>query len=134
MSDTIPEGFARHERCSPLTDPWEPVYAARDGDRIILGVRLRTAHANSRGFAHGGFMAALADNAMGLNCASLVTPNAGLVTVNLSIAYEGVAAIGQWMTFEPRHVRTGRSFCFADLFVKADGAVCARASATFATM
>lgn len=129
-----PDGFAPHERGSPLTEPWEPIYASCAGDGIVLGVRLRAEHTNSRAFAHGGFVAALADNAMGLSCSGLFTPRVRLVTVNLSVSYEGVAKIGQWVTFEPRHLRTGRTLCFADLFVRADGEICARASATFATV
>ena len=65
--DEIPEGFGPHARKSPLTDPWEPLYAKPALDRLTLGARVREAHCNSRGMPHGGFLAALADNAMGLS-------------------------------------------------------------------
>ena len=65
--DEIPEGFVAHSRKSPLTDPWEPLYARSMPDRLVLGVRVRTEHCNSRSMPHGGFLAALADNGMGLS-------------------------------------------------------------------
>ena len=66
----IPEGFERHFRQSPLTDPWEPIYSKRTAEAVIIGLRLATPHTNSRGLIHGGLIAALADNAMGLSCAA----------------------------------------------------------------
>src|ERR1700682_6047984 len=64
----IPEGFERHFRQSPLTDPWEPLYSKRTDKAVIIGLRLPRPHTNSRGLIHGGLIAALADNAMGLSC------------------------------------------------------------------
>jgi acyl-coenzyme A thioesterase PaaI-like protein len=64
-----PEGFVRHLRVSPLTAPWEPIYERALSDRLVLGLWLRTPHTNTRGSAHGGLIAALADKAMGLSCA-----------------------------------------------------------------
>lgn len=126
-----PAGFEPHDRSSPLTAPWEPIYARMDGDALTLGLRLAEAHTNRRGFAHGGLLAAMADNAMGLNCARRFSPPAGLVTVNLAVDYYGTVSVGQWLSFETRHVHTGRTLCFADLFVVAEGQPCARANATF---
>ena len=48
----IPEGFSRHDRKSPLTDPWEPLYRRLSGDTVILGLRAGAAHtrcANAEG-------------------------------------------------------------------------------------
>ena len=64
-----PPGFAPHDRKSPLTDPWEPLFARRTDRAVVLGLRAGPAHTNSRGFVHGGLIGALADNAMGLSCA-----------------------------------------------------------------
>lgn len=132
MPHEIPDGFEPHERKSPLTAPWEPIYAKLDGERLVLGLRLWEPHTNSRGFAHGGLLAALADNTMGLNCARRFEPVRGLVTVNLSITYHGIAGLDQWLSFEPDHIKTGKTLCFAELSVLADGSLCARAAATFA--
>lgn len=126
----IPAGFARHPRRSPLTEPWEPIYFKATPDAYILGLRLAEAHTNSRGLIHGGLIAALADNAMGLSCV-VKGRLSGIVTINLSVDFLGSAKIGQWLAFETDFVKIGGSICFAQCFVTADGEACARANATF---
>jgi uncharacterized protein (TIGR00369 family) len=135
----IPEGFAPHFRKSPLTDPWEPLYSRVTEDRVLIGLWLRSEHANSRGMAHGGLIAALADNAMGLSC-SIVMQREGReigakpVTVSLAVDYVGAAKLGQWVVFDTQYVRTGKTLCFTQAFVTADGEVIARADAKFRVM
>ncbi len=129
MND-LPEGFTPHFRKSPLTDPWEPLYSKRGDGIVTIGLRAGTAHVNGRGFVHGGLIAALADNAMGLTSWEQLHGLAG-VTVTLNVDYLAVARQGQWLTFETDFVRTGSTLAFAQAFVKADGGVCARANATF---
>jgi uncharacterized protein (TIGR00369 family) len=131
---SFPDGFERHFRQSRITDPWEPIYSRRaPGEAIILGLLATEAHANSRGFVHGGLIATLADNAMGLSCHEHLqsAAPAGLVTVSLSLDYLGIARIGQWLEFSTTFVKAGRSLCFAQAFVTADDKPCARANATF---
>jgi acyl-coenzyme A thioesterase PaaI-like protein len=132
MTAPIPEGFEPHFRKSPLTDPWEPIFSRRTPEAVILGLRLAPAHTNSRGFAHGGLISALADNAMGLSCgARLEMTRAGLVTVSLAVDFMGRAAIDQWLEFRTDFVKTGRVLCFAQCFITADGKPIAKASASF---
>ena len=126
-----PQGFERHFRKSPLTDPWEPLYSQKEDKRIVLGFLAGKQHCNSRGFVHGGLLSALADNVMGLSCAFQHEPVGGLVTINLNVDFLGTAQVGQWVTIEPDFTRTGRSIDFAQCFIKANGEVCAKASASF---
>lgn len=127
----IPDGFERHFRRSPLTDPWEPIYSRRGDDAVVIGLRLTAAHTNSRGFVHGGLIAALADNAMGLSCAATSADPISLVTISLAVDFVGSARTGQWLQIEPTVIKSGGSICFTQCLVTADGAVCARANATF---
>lgn len=133
--DDIPEGFRPHLRKSPVTEPWEPIYAREAIDRLVLGVRVRPEHCNSRSMPHGGFLAAMADNAMGLslgvNLANAGQSASGLVTVSLTLDYLGSAKLGQWLAFDTDFVKLGRSICFAEATVRADGTPVARARATF---
>jgi acyl-coenzyme A thioesterase PaaI-like protein len=131
--DTLvpPPGFAAHSRTSPLTAPWEPIFARETEGALILGVFIREAHCNSRGFAHGGLIGALADNAMGLSCGRRLGGAARLVTVSLSVDFLGRAQIGQWLEFDTVFVKPGGTLCFAQAFVTADGQPCARADAVF---
>jgi uncharacterized protein (TIGR00369 family) len=126
-----PEGFAPHARKSPVTEPWQPLFSRRVDGALQIGLHLGAQHCNSRGLLHGGVIAALADNAMGHSCGPTMPSVDGLVTVSLSVDYLGAARIGQWLQIEPRVLKTGKSMGFADALVKADGAVIARASATF---
>lgn len=135
MDQVLPEGFSPHVRKSPLTDPWEPHYAKPGADRLILGVRVRPEHCNSRNMPHGGFLAAMADNAMGLSLgvslAATGRETVGLVTVSLTLDYLGSAKLGEWLEFDTDFVKLGRSICFAEATVRADGQPIARARATF---
>jgi uncharacterized protein (TIGR00369 family) len=130
-SSDIPEGFEPHFRKSPLTDPWEPIYSRRAADAVILGLRLAKPHTNSRGLIHGGLIAALADNAMGLSCGVKLNGGQRLVTVSLAVDFIGTAAIGQWLAIESEVIRNGSTLCFAQCRVAADDAVIARANGTF---
>jgi len=127
----IPDGFARHFRQSPLTDPWEPIYSKPTADAVVIGLRLAPPHTNSRGLAHGGLITALADNAMGLSCGVKLGDGARLVTASLSIDFVGPAQVGQWLQVETEVIKTGRTLCFAQCLVTVDGVPCARANATF---
>ena len=126
-----PAGFARHGRASPLTAPWEPIFARETDGALILGLFVGEAHTNSRGFAHGGLIGALADNAMGLSCHRRLGDDRRLVTVSLSVDFLGRAQVGQWLEFDTVFVKPGTTLCFAQAFVTADGQPCARADAVF---
>jgi uncharacterized protein (TIGR00369 family) len=131
VNQLVPDGFSRHFRQSPITDPWEPLYSRRTEAGVTMGLVASPAHTNSRGFVHGGLIAALADNAMGLSCGQQLDGVSGLVTVNLAVDYLGSATVGQWLQVTPTVVKLGASLCFAQAIVSADGRPCARANATF---
>jgi uncharacterized protein (TIGR00369 family) len=137
--ETAPAGFEPHFRKSPLTEPWEPIFSRRTADRCVIGLYMRPPHTNSRGLVHGGLIAALADNAMGLSCVQVLIaegrkPEGGLVTVSMATDFVGSAKLGQWVEFDTQYVKTGRTLCFAQAFVTADGEVIARADARFRVM
>ncbi len=137
MLGNVPEGFAPHFRKSAVTDPWEPLYSREVDGTIQIGMRIGPAHCNSRGFVHGGVVAALADNAMGLSLG--VTARAkspedaprGFLTVGLTLDYLASGKLDQWLVVAPRVLKAGRSLGFTDAVVTADGAPIARASASF---
>lgn len=131
----IPEGYVPHFRKSAFTDPWEPLYSQILPNQISLGTFLREAHCNSRGIIHGGFISAIADNAMGLSCVQ-VMKNEGrdvksLVTVNLSVDFTGMAKVGEWIATESEVVKLGGSLGFVRTRLVTEAGVIARANATF---
>jgi uncharacterized protein (TIGR00369 family) len=128
-----PDGFVRHDRASPLTEPWEPIFARRRDGVVELGLWIDTPHCNRRGMPHGGLIAALADNAMGLSLV-LADPEAaggGAVTVSLNVDYMATGAKGQWLQVTPRVLKAGRSMGFVEALVTCDDTPVARANATF---
>jgi len=137
LSDVeVPDGFERHFRRSGLTDPWEPLYSRKLDDRVQMGLFLDDQHCNSRGLVHGGLIAALSDNAMGLSCAAALSVvgrdvTNGLVTISLGTDYLGSAKIGDWLQINPEPVKVGGSICFARAIISAEEQPVAMANATF---
>lgn len=130
-STDIPAGFEPLLRKSPLTEPWEPLYAKTTDKSVIIGLRLAKPHTNGRGLIHGGLITALADNAMGYSCAQATGWTTSFVTVSLSVDFVGSAEIGQWCSIESDVIKTGKTIGFAQCLIKADETVIARASGTF---
>ena len=130
----IPDGFQPHFRQSPLTNPWEPLYSKRLGDRIQLGIVASEAHANSRGFVHGGLIATLADNIMGLSCHVVLGDTSGLVTVNLNTDFLSTGRVGEWILFDAFVAKTGRTLCFANCNITANERLIARAQGIFSNV
>lgn len=131
-------GFALHFRSSPVTKPWEPLYSREREGVIDIGFDVTEAHCNSRGFLHGGVIATLADNAMGLTYVRAAsggvvwsTSEVGAVTVNLTIDYVSTAHRGQWVEINPRIIRAGAQLGFVDAIITADGRLAGRANAVF---
>lgn len=133
---TPPDGYARHTRRSPLTDPWEPLFARETAEEVQLGVEVREAHCNARGFAHGGLISALADNAMGLSAVRLARAQPGqeqasAVTVTLALDYLDSARIGDWLEVRPSVLKLGRTLAFAECRVVCGERLVARGNASF---
>ncbi len=127
----VPADFVVHTRSSAVTKPWEPIYAGQREGSFRLGLVIGEAHCNARQFLHGGVIAALADNAMGLTLAHVTGRVGSIVTTALSVDYFGSGAIGQWLEIVPRLVSAGKSSGIVDALVMADGAAIARANASF---
>ena len=130
-SHKITDGFERQSAPSPLTAPWEPIYSKTTEDAIVLGLWLDVPHTNRRGFAHGGLIAALTDKAMGHSCGHKLRGAHSLVTVSMSIDFIGSGQVGQWIEIATDVIKAGKTLCFAQCVVTADGEIIARANATF---
>ncbi|MBY0344996.1 MAG: PaaI family thioesterase [Sphingomonadales bacterium] len=130
MTAEVPPGFEPHIRRSPVTDPWEPLYAKREGEAFSLGLRIAHSHCNARGLLHGGVISALADNAMGLACVTQMEGVSAL-TVSLSVDFLSVGRSGQWLAVRGVPAKLGRTLAFADAQIEADGELIAKAAATF---
>lgn len=135
-ANSPPTGWQPHARRSPLTDPWQPLFARETADTIELGLEIREAHCNARGFAHGGLISALADNAMGHSAVRQARQRAGAekasaVTVSLTLDFIDSGKQGDWIEFHPNVLRVGRTLAFVDCRVVCGERLIARASASF---
>jgi hypothetical protein len=129
---SIPEGFARHPRRSPLTEPWEPIYAKITPDAFILESGWQPAHQfEGTGSWWTDCRAGRQRHGIELRSQGRQGVSQGLITVNLSVDYLGSATLGQWLQIDTTFVKPGNSIFFAQCFVTADGEPCARANATF---
>lgn len=136
--DAVPEGWLRHNRSSPITEPWQPIYARQQPRALELALRVREAHCNGRGFAHGGLIAALADNAMGLSAAVAAAAGGaeterprGAVTIHLALDYIDSARIGEWLEVRPQVLKLGQTLAFVECHVVCGERLVARANANF---
>lgn len=127
----VPTGYEPLARKSPLTEPWQPIYARTTDKAVIIGLRLARPHTNGRGLVHGGLIAALCDNAMGYSCAHRMNGVSSLVTIGLAVDFVGSANVGQWLEIESDVIKTGTTICFVQCLVSADETVIARANGTF---
>lgn len=127
----VPTDFFVHTRSSAVTKPWEPIYAGQREGSFRLGLLIAEAHCNARHFLHGGVIAALCDNAMGLTFAHVSGRVGSVVTTALALDYFGSGKIGQWLEITPRLVSAGKSSGLVDALVTADGVPISRANASF---
>lgn len=135
MHQTVPEGYERHFKQARFTDPWEPLYSQVLDEEVRIGTFITEAHCNSRGFPHGAFLTAIADNAIGLSC-GVCLRNAGievqgLVTSHLAIDYLDVASMGDWINTETKVVKVGKYQCVAHAMLVTDAGPVARVNANF---
>ncbi|MEW6126130.1 MAG: PaaI family thioesterase [Acidobacteriota bacterium] len=93
----IPEGFVLFNRPSPFIHTLGPVYIKKEDEYAVIGLRIEEKHANTRGIAHGGVLASLADIALGYNLVFSTMPPRSLVTVNLTVDFIGSARNGDWV-------------------------------------
>jgi uncharacterized protein (TIGR00369 family) len=103
---------------------------------VDLGLDVREAHCNSRGFAHGGLISSMADNAMGMSAVRLARrrpegEKASAVTVTLTVDFIDMARTGDFIEFCSTVLRVGRTLAFCDCRVVCGERLIARASASF---
>jgi len=103
----------------------------REGDEMVSTCVLRAAHEGAPGRAHGGIVAALFDDVFGFLLTLVVEP---AFTGELSVRYEAGVPIGVPLDCRVRITeQTGRKL-FMTGELAANGAVVARAKATFITI
>lgn len=125
------EGFEPLFRTSPFLDLIGPFYQRRDGEQLIIGVRIEERHTNSRGQAHGGVLLTLADIALGYCTAFSVDPPAALTTANINADFAGPARVGDWVTAHVDIQKLGGRLAFSSAYLCVNGQRIVRTSGVF---
>jgi uncharacterized protein (TIGR00369 family) len=126
-----PDDFAPIFRTSPFLESLGTFYSKGTGADMRLGVYVETRATNARGLAHGGFLAGLADVALGYAMSTSQEPPTRLITSSLSLDFAGAAKIGDWIetTVDLQHL--GRQLGFANAYLTVDARRIVRASGVF---
>ncbi len=137
------DGFTPHDRKSPVTDAWQPLWSRWGDDAVEIGFDVAAYHCNARGLLHGGVLATLADNAMGLSFGCALKAHtqlkdlpvkgsiSGIVTTSFNLDYIGMARAGQRVVISPRVVHVGNGSDVVDALLIGDGTTIARANGVF---
>jgi acyl-coenzyme A thioesterase 13 len=128
----VPAGFAPLFRTSPFLDAVGPFYHRRDGERLVIGLRVLEKHAHARGAAHGGLLMTLADIALGYNTAYRENPPGSWVTANLTGDFAGAAKLGDWIEAHVEVLKSGKRLAFANAYLIVGSEPILRASTVFA--
>jgi acyl-coenzyme A thioesterase 13 len=111
----IPQGFKVLRRGnSPFLSSLGQLYARKDGEDLIIALRIVRQHLNTRGVAHGGMLVTLADSALGIVIASSHTPPQPMVTVNLTADFSDAAREGDWVEARVDVQKLGKRLAFAN--------------------
>lgn len=128
--DDVPDGFMVDvRRQSGLIGAIGPLYARRNEDGVAVGLRVDERHLNTRGFLHGGVIAALLDIAFSDNVNARGT--FGAVTANLTIQYVAKSRPGDWLEASASSVDVRRRLAHARGELRTDDGVVAFACASY---
>ena len=128
---TAPSGFGPIFRTSPFLDSLGTFYAKGMGADMVLGVFVEVRATNARGAAHGGFLAGLADVALGYAMSSSETPIGRFVTSALTLNFAGAAHVGDWIETRVDIQKLGRQLGFANVYLSVKDKRIVHASGTF---
>ncbi len=106
-----------------------PVYAKRDGEQMILGLRVEERHCSSIGLCHGGMLMTLADLILTIGINVQAGLSRFLPTISVTCDFIGPAPKGAWIEARVEVLRTTRNLAFGQgLLTLADGTPVARIS------
>lgn len=131
MTESIPDDFEAWHPSGPFMAHMadiDTLYRNKAGN--TLAVRVRQAHTNMHGKAHGGMLATLADCALG-QCISMEMQS-GVVTVHMSVDYLNPVQPGDWAEARVRIDKKGRRLIYATCLITVEEQVMLKVNAVFA--
>ncbi len=132
QTPAVPEGFRPLNRGGPFLRHLGPLYFRKDGDGIVVGLRIEEKHLNTRGIAHGGMLVTLADSALGIALSMSSRPPQPMVTVSLTTDFADTANSGDWVEARVDIQKVGGRLAFANCYLLVGERRILRASGVFA--
>jgi acyl-coenzyme A thioesterase PaaI-like protein len=132
--DKVPDGFVRMDPYGAFHELVGPLYEARRGGQMVVGLRVGARHLGKGPGIHGGMYFFLLDAAMTHACAQVRPPDAFVATTSFSSELFGSARAGDWIEAGVELMRAGRRVIFANCLIRRDGPdgeALVRGSATF---
>ena len=118
----LPPGFVRLRMGpNPYIDACGPLFGRREGQRLVLGLRVEHRHCNPAGGCHGGMLGTLADMLLVIGASAQSEHARYMVTVNLVCDYLAPAPLGSWLEGRLDVLRTTRNLVFCQGRFTADG-------------
>lgn len=108
-----------------------PLYRAREGDHLLVGMRVERRHCNPTSICHGGMLMTFVDMAMVMAIHYQAKIIHFMPTVNLTADFLAGAPLGSWIQARTDILRVTRKLVFAQCLVSADGSAAVRASGVF---
>lgn len=111
-----------------------PLWAKRDGNKLLLGIRVTHRHCNIAGICHGGMLMTLADMQLSLGTRLETEEQFNFTpTVSMTADFLAPAALGSWVEGRTDLLRTTRNFLFSQCIITSNGAPAVRASGIMKT-
>ncbi len=130
----IPSGYKLVEHTGPFLREVGPLYYRREGQDLMVGLRLTERHSNSRGVVHGGMLLAMADTALGMALYHSRTPPQPIATVSLNAEFLDSAVPGDWVEGKVEILRVGSRLAYANCLLYVGERRIMRAAGVFALM
>ncbi|MBL8381559.1 MAG: PaaI family thioesterase [Burkholderiales bacterium] len=108
-----------------------PIFRAREGDHLIVGMRVERRHCNPGETCHGGMLMTFVDMAMVMAMHYQGKLAHFMHTVSLTTDFLASAPLGSWIQARTDILRVTRKLVFAQCLVTADGTAAVRASGVF---
>ncbi len=125
-ADFIEFPFPSSEHFLSLTGP---LYVKRDGQKLVLGLRVENRHCNIAGICHGGMLMTFADMQLSIGAKFESEDRFGFSpTLSMTTDFLSPAVNGAWIEGRTDLLRSTRNFLFCQCIVSANGAPVLRAS------
>lgn len=109
-----------------------PLYAKKEGETLVLGMRVEERHCNPNNACHGGMLMTFADMFLPIGARyAAKMPAVFLPTINLTMDYLAPAPLGTWIEGRARLLRVTRNLVFADGMITDGDTIIARTNGTF---